>query len=161
MLAWKENLPDANIFDGFDQKFKQGKFKPILSEENVFDQNSPPVSHKWNEMRPESNVFDNTPEKYPFNEKVGGHAWKKWEGSNPMQALDEHNVLDNNEESNIYELGEHTLGKPFRNYEPERNVFEELDDGTYKWGRTAASIPGVPDTGERNVLSFLSPDSGY
>ncbi len=96
-----------------------------------------------------------------------------------------------------------------REYEPERNVLGNIDDTPHKWGRTAASVPGVPGTGEnthllqphsilaaipcthppmsttcattglllnpclmnpysssprageRNVLSFLSPDSGY
>jgi hypothetical protein len=64
-----------------------------------------------------------------------------------MQALDEHNVLDNDESRDIYEIGEHTLGKPFRPFVPERNVLDDIDDEPHKWGRTAASIPGVPGTG--------------
>jgi hypothetical protein len=68
----------------------QGKYKPVLAEENVFDGFDKDESrHPWPEQKPEDNVFADTPDKYPFNEKRGGHEWKKWEGSTATQALDE------------------------------------------------------------------------
>ncbi len=39
-----------------------------------------------------------------------------------------------------------------REYKPERNVLGDIDDAPHKWGRTAASIPGVPGTGEHTRL---------
>ena len=68
----------------------QGKYKPVLAEENVFDGfDKEDSGHPWAEQKPEDNVFADTPDKYPFNEKRGGHDWKKWEGDSAMQALDE------------------------------------------------------------------------
>jgi hypothetical protein len=72
----------------------QGKYKPVLAEDNVFDGfDKEDSGHPWAEQKPEENVFADTPDKYPFNENRGGHEWKKWKGDSAMQALDEVRIL--------------------------------------------------------------------
>jgi len=98
------------------------------------------------------------PSNYPFDETAGGHVWKHWgdDEDSPMQALRERNVMDDGTTTDAaFQLGEHTLGRPFVAYKPDRNVFESLtseDEEPHKW---------APYKPERNVLDSLSPDTGY
>ena len=163
---WAENLPDKNVFDDFDKGYHAPKYHSLAEEKD-------------------ENPFDSLPDNYPFNEVAGGHEWQHWDGDSPMDALKEHNVLDTGSEDEAYQIGEHSLGRPFRyvesstrggeggsggrrrttnrsgdgsgrEYKPEKNVLDEVsDDKPYVWGKTDKSIP------EKNVLSGLSPDSGY
>ena len=157
-MLYAPNLPDANPLDDFDAGFKQGKFRKAKTEENVFEGfdrgfKQPP----FRALADEENPFDETPDNYPFDETAGGHAWKHWDGDSPMQALHESNVLDTGAPDEAFKLGEHTLGRPFKAFKPEANVFDQLstDGETYQWGATDKSVP------EKNVLAGLSPDSGY
>ncbi|EKX47595.1 hypothetical protein GUITHDRAFT_162655 [Guillardia theta CCMP2712] len=156
---WAENLPDKNVFDDFDKGYKQPPYKKQPTEKNVFEDFDKgyhaPKYHSLAEEKDE-NPFDSLPDNYPFNEVAGGHEWHHWDGDSPMDALKEHNVLDTGSEDEAYQIGEHSLGRPFREYKPEKNVLDEVsDDKPYVWGKTDKSIP------EKNVLSGLSPDSGY
>ncbi len=61
-----------------------------MAEDNVFDNfDSKDIPHPWTAQKAEDNVYAETPDAYPFNEKIGGHKWKKWVGSSPVEALDE------------------------------------------------------------------------
>eukprot|EP00802_Teleaulax_amphioxeia_P031393 Tamp_34604.p2 GENE.Tamp_34604~~Tamp_34604.p2 ORF type:complete len:176 (-),score=45.12 Tamp_34604:70-570(-) len=160
-MLYKANPPDRNPFAAFDKGFKQGKYRKARTDANVFKDfdngfKQPPY-RSLDEQAPEENPFAKTPTNYPFDETEGGHEWKHWEGDSPMDALSEFNALDTGAPDAAFKLGEHTLGRPFHEYKPEKNVFQDLsnDDETYQWGASGKSVP------DKNVFSGLSPDSGY
>mmetsp|Transcript_25895 Transcript_25895/g.60144 ORF Transcript_25895/g.60144 Transcript_25895/m.60144 type:complete len:176 (+) Transcript_25895:34-561(+) len=159
MLKFKKNLPDESPFENFDSKFKQGPWHEQLADENVFDDDAvKEEAHKpiTEADDPDHTAFDELPDKYPFNEVKGGHTWHEWKGESVMQALGETNALDDgNTDSASYELGEHSLGRPFHKFKPDKNPLEGLDTKEHEWGVTAKSIP------DKNVWDGLSPDTGY
>jgi len=92
-----------------------------LADKNVFDKAEEEEGKQgsYSKYEPEKSVLDEMPDEYPFNELKGGHTWHEWQGESVMDALGEHNALDDGttkEES--YELGEHSLGRPFKKVEP-------------------------------------------
>ncbi|KAJ1475961.1 hypothetical protein T484DRAFT_1826507 [Baffinella frigidus] len=182
MLEYKANLPDNDPFADFDKGFKAGPYHnkkeknvlknfdrgyhapPYRSLEEMADEQSSfsaqlPTDYPFETASDEQSPFAAPlPTNYPFDETAGGHVWKHWgeDGDSPMQALRERNVMDDGTTTDAaYQLGDHTLGRPFVKFKPDRNVFESLtnnDEEPHAW---AAYKP------ERNVLSSLSPDSGY
>lgn len=64
------------MFDSFDKGFRQPPYRAL------------------SQQAPDVNPFENTPDNYPFDETAGGHEWKHWGGSSPMEALKEYNALD-------------------------------------------------------------------
>eukprot|EP00960_Hanusia_phi_P052894 761727-Hanusia_phi.AAC.1 len=112
---WAENLPDKNPFDDFDKGFKQPAYKKQPTEKNVFeDFDKGYHAPKYHSLAQEEDPFDSLPDNYPFNEVAGGHEWHHWDGDSPMDALKEHNVLDTGSDEEAYQIGEHSLGRPFR-----------------------------------------------
>mmetsp|Transcript_39447 Transcript_39447/g.61497 ORF Transcript_39447/g.61497 Transcript_39447/m.61497 type:complete len:157 (-) Transcript_39447:113-583(-) len=153
MLKWKSNPTDPNPFESFDSDFKQGKFKSQKLEKNPFKNfDKGYKAPKYRALKEEENPLAEMPDNYPFDETAGGHEWKEWVGDNPMEALHEKNALDMGTKDSSFQIGEHSLGRPFKQYKPDKNVFDSLDDDEHEW---KAYKP------EKNILDSLSPDSGY
>lgn len=92
-----------------------------LADQNVFEKEGDDDKAKpYKENVAEESVLDDMPDDYPFNELKGGHTWHEWKGESVMEALGESNALDDGTtKSESYELGEHSLGRPFKEVRPE------------------------------------------
>lgn len=95
---------------GFDKGFKQPPYRSL------------------EEQSPDENPFAKTPTNYPFDETQGGHEWKHWDGASPMDALHEANALDTGTPDEAFKLGDHSLGRPFHELKPDKNVFADLSN---------------------------------
>jgi len=116
---WKPYQEPSNVFDDFDNDFKQGEWREYKAPSNVFDQlpelanadhqvgapwplalpaaaDALHADRQWeaNVMNDE-NVFDEIPDdRYPFNPTANGHEWKKWdEGDSSSERIKEMNVM--------------------------------------------------------------------
>mmetsp|Transcript_47970 Transcript_47970/g.116815 ORF Transcript_47970/g.116815 Transcript_47970/m.116815 type:complete len:202 (-) Transcript_47970:221-826(-) len=154
MLEYGKNPTDKNPFENFGSDFPKYKWHESLADKNVFKDATKGDSPKpYGQSKPEENVLDEMPDKYPFNEIKNGHTWHEWTGDSVMQSLGEHNVLDDlDSPDRSFQLGEHSLGRPFRKYKAPANVLDTLDTTVHKW---SAYRP------DKNVFDGLSPDSGY
>ena len=119
---WKPYEEPTNVFDDFDEDFKQGEWREYKAPSNVFDQlpelanadhavgvPAPPAWHprvafadalhadrQWQaDVMNDENVFDEIPDdRYPFNPTANGHEWKKWdEGDSSSEKIKEMNVI--------------------------------------------------------------------
>jgi len=134
---WKEYEEPHNVFDD-DEEYKAPEWRAYEAPHNVFDDMDAEESPKWKPMEPEENALADMPDAYPFDETKDGHEWKKWdEGKSASDMIKEHNVFDDGTTTEMtYQLGEHSTGKPFKEYKPDKNVYDKLVEKDVKDGQS-------------------------